>query len=465
MKITFHGAAQTVTGSRHLVEVNGRRILLDCGLFQGRRTEAEQRNRHMGFEAGTVDAVVLSHAHIDHCGAIPALVNHGFGGPVYATPATADLCAVMLRDSAHIQEKDIETVNRREGLRGDRAKKPLYTEEDAVRASKRFQRRNYRQPFEVAEGVTATFLDAGHILGAAMVRLDISEKGRRRSLLFTGDLGRDALPIVRDPEPVDRADILLLETTYGNREHPPIEDTEAQLVDLVKRTVDRQGKILIPAFAVGRTQQITYLLNNLSAEGRIPAVPVFVDSPLAIETTEVFRKHPDCWDPEMVNLLREKNDADPFGFRMLTYVHSADESKKLNSLDGPAIIIAASGMCESGRILHHLANHAQNERNTILIVGYQAEGTLGRRIVEGQVNLRILGRDVERRAQVVKMNALSAHAGRGELMKFYGGFKDRVRNLFLVHGEPAQSGPFAEWAREHSTAKVGIPGHGEAVDV
>jgi metallo-beta-lactamase family protein len=371
----------------------------------------------------------------------------------------------MLRDSAHIQEKDIETVNRREGLRGDRAKKPLYTEEDAVRASKRFQRRNYRRPFEVAEGVTATFLDAGHILGAAMVRLDIGEKGRRRSLLFTGDLGRDCLPIVRNPEPVDRADLLILETTYGDREHPPIEDTEAQLVDLVKRTVDRKGKILIPAFAVGRTQQITYLLNNLSAEGRIPPVPVFVDSPLAIETTEVFRKHPDCWDPEMVNLLREKNDADPFGFRMLTYVHSADESKKLNSLDGPAIIIAASGMCESGRILHHLANHAQNERNTILIVGYQAEGTLGRRIVEGQVNLRILGRDVERRAQVVKMNALSAHAGRGELMKFYRGFKDRVRNLFLVHGEPAQSGPFAAWAREHSTATVSVPGHGEAVEV
>src|SRR5262245_47855702 len=343
MKIAFYGAARTVTGSRHLLEVNGRRILLDCGLFQGRRDETDRLNRHMGFEAGAVDAVVLSHAHIDHSGALPALVKNGFGGPIHATPATADLCAVMLRDSAHIQEKDIEIVNRREGLRGDRAKKPLYTEEDADRASKRFHQQPYRRPFEVAEGVTAMFLDAGHILGAAMVKLDINEKGRRRTLVFTGDLGRESIPIIRDPEKIDRADILLMETTYGNRDHAPIEDIERDLADLVARTVERKGKILIPAFAVGRTQHITYLLNNLSASGRIPAVPVFVDSPLALEATEVFRKHPDCWDPEMVNLLREKNDADPFGFRMLTYVRSVEESRQLNDLDGPAIIISASG--------------------------------------------------------------------------------------------------------------------------
>jgi metallo-beta-lactamase family protein len=419
----------------------------------------------MGFDAGSVDAVVLSHAHIDHCGAIPAFINNGFKGPIQATAATTDLAAVMLRDSAHIQVKDVETINRREGLRGVHARKPLYTEEDAERAARRFRSQPYRRPFEVSEGVNATFLDAGHILGAAMVRLDISEKGRRRTLLFSGDLGRDCLPIVRNPEPVDRADILILETTYGNREHPPIEDTERQLCELVARTVDRKGKILIPAFAVGRTQHITYLLNNLSAAGRIPSVPVFVDSPLALETTDVFRKHPDCWDPEMVKLLREKNDADPFGFRLLTYLRTVEESRRLNDLDEPAIIIAASGMCESGRILHHLANHAQNERNTILIVGYQAEGTLGRRIVEGQTPLRILGREVERRAQVVKMNALSAHAGRGELQTFFRGFNNRVRNLFLVHGEPAQSEAFAAWAREHSTAAVTVPEHGASVEL
>jgi metallo-beta-lactamase family protein len=465
MKLTFHGAARTVTGSRHLVEINGRRILLDCGLFQGRRDEAEQRNRQMGFDAGEIDAVVLSHAHIDHSGAIPALVKNGFTGPVHATAATADLCHVMLRDSAHIQMKDVETINRREGRQGSKAKRPLYTEEDADRAVRLFRGQPFRRPFEVADGVIATFLDAGHILGAAMVRLEIREKGRRRTLLFTGDLGRDCLPIVRDPEKVDRADLLLLETTYGNREHPPIEDTEKQLCDLVTRTADRKGKILIPAFAVGRTQHITYLLNNLSSARRIPPVPVFVDSPLALEATEVFRRHPDCWDPEMVAALREKGDADPFGFRLLTYTRSVEESKRLNEFDGPAIIISASGMCESGRILHHLANHAQNDRNVILIVGYQAEGTLGRRIVEGETRLRILGREVERRAQVVKMNALSAHAGRGELQAFYQGFKNRVRRLFLVHGEPAQSEAFAGWAKEHSTATVEVPGQGESVEV
>ena len=465
MKLTFHGAARTVTGSRHLLEVNGHRILLDCGLFQGRREESEQRNRQMRFEAGSVDAVVLSHAHIDHSGAIPALVKNGFKGPIHATPATTDLCGVMLRDSAHIQEKDVETINRREGLTGNRAKKPLYTEEDALRAAKRFRNQPYHRPFEVADGVIATFLDAGHILGAAMVRLDISEKGRRRTLVFSGDLGRPSIPIVRDPEAIDRADILLMETTYGNREHPPIEDIEKQLCDLVRRAVDRKGKILIPAFAVGRTQHITYLLNNLATAGRIPSVPVFVDSPLAIEATDVFRKHPECWDPEMVKLLSEQHDSDPFGFKMLTYTRTVEESKKINDVDGPAVIISASGMCESGRILHHLANHAQNERNTIVIVGYQAEGTLGRRIVEGETRLRILGREVERRAPVVKMNALSAHAGNSELQKFYGGFRNRVRNLFLVHGEPAQSEGFAAWAKEHSTASVSVPDYGEAVEL
>ena len=465
MKIAFHGAARSVTGSRHLLEVNGKRILLDCGLFQGRREEAEHRNRQLGFDAGSVDAVVLSHAHIDHSGAIPALVKYGYAGLIHATPATADLCEVMLRDSAHIQERDVETVNRREGLTGARAKKPIYTEEDAARASKRFQQHRYHRPFEVGGGVIATFLDAGHILGAAMVRLDITEQGRRRTLLFSGDLGRDCLPIVRDPEHVDRADILLLETTYGNREHPPIEDIERDLCDLVNRTVDRKGKMLIPAFAVGRTQQITYILNNLSAAGRIPPVPVFVDSPLALETTEVFRKHPDCWDPKMVKLLRERKDADPFGFRMLKYLRTSEESKRLNDLDGPAIIIAASGMCESGRILHHLANHAQNDRNVILVVGYMAEGTLGRRLVEGETRLRILGREVERRAKVVKMNALSAHAGRADLQKFYAGFKNTVRNLFLVHGEPEQSEAFAAWAREHSSASVSVPDNHESVEL
>jgi metallo-beta-lactamase family protein len=454
-----------VTGSRHLLEVNGRRVLLDCGLVQGRREESARRNQDLGFEARTVDAVVLSHAHIDHSGALPALVKRGFGGRIHATAATSDLADVMLKDSAHIQTKDAEIVNRRERREGTKLLKPLYTLEDAEQASKQFTPHPYGQRFPVIEGVTASFHDAGHILGAAIVKLEIEERGRRQTVVFTGDLGRDCLPIVKKPEILDRADTLLIESTYGNREHPAFEAIENSFCDLVNRVVGRKGKIIIPAFAVGRTQQITYILNNLSNAKRIPAVPVFVDSPLAFEATEVFRRHPDCWNPEMVRALREARDGDPFGFRMLRYVKTADESKKLNDLDGPAIILSASGMCESGRILHHLANHLQNERNVLLIVGYQAEGTLGRRLLDGATRVFILGREVERRAQVLKMNELSAHAGRGELETYVRGFQNRVRNLFVVHGEPPQSEPFAAWATSNTSAEVRVPGLGEAFEI
>ncbi len=465
MKISFHGAARSVTGSRHLLEVNGKRVLLDCGLVQGRRDEAFKRNQNLGFAGRDVDAVILSHAHIDHSGSIPSIVKAGFGGRIHATAATSDLAEVMLRDSAHIQEKDCEIVNRREGRQGDKARKPLYTIEDATQAGRQFAPHPYRQVFTVVDGVTASFHDAGHILGAAIVRIEVNERGRKQVIVFSGDLGRDCLPIVKAPELLESADTLLLETTYGNREHAPFVDIERDFADLVSRVVARQGKIIIPSFAVGRTQQITFMLNNLSNQKRIPDVPVFVDSPLSMEATEVFRRHPDCWNPEMVQSLREARDADPFGFRMLRYVRSADESKKLNTLDGPAVIISASGMCESGRVLHHLANHLPNERNVLLIVGYQAEGTLGRRLVEGAEKVFILGREVERRAAVVKMNALSAHAGRDELQGWYGRFQNRVRNLFLVHGEPAQSEPFGEWARQNSSAKVSIPGLGESFEI
>ena len=465
MKISFHGAARSVTGSRHLIEVNGRRVLLDCGLVQGRREESARRNRDLGFDARTVDAVVLSHAHIDHSGALPALVKRGFGGRIHATAATTDLADVMLKDSAHIQQKDAEIVNRRERREGAKLLKPLYTLEDAEQASRQFAPHPYGQNFAVMDGVTASFHDAGHILGAAIVKLEIEERGRRQTVVFTGDLGRDCLPIVKKPEILDRADTLLIESTYGNREHPPFETIENQFCDLVNRVVARKGKIIIPAFAVGRTQQITYILNNLANAKRIPAVPVFVDSPLAFEATEVFRRHPDCWNPEMVKALREARDGDPFGFRMLRYVKTAEESKKLNDLDGPAIILSASGMCESGRILHHLANHLQNERNVLLIVGYMAEGTLGRRLLDGAQRVFILGREVERRAQVLKMNELSAHAGRGELEAYVRGFQNRVRNLFIVHGEPPQSEPFAAWAKSNTSATVNVPGLGEGFDI
>ncbi len=465
LKITFHGAARGVTGSRHLLEVNGRQILLDCGLFQGRRDEAAARNSRFGFDPAMVDAVVLSHAHIDHSGALPPLVRGGFRGPIYATPATADLGDVMLRDSAFIHERDIEFLNRREGLTGRHAKQPLYTVADAEEAARRFQRRPYGQTFDVSDGVRVTFRDAGHILGSAMVVIDAQEQGRKCTIVFTGDLGRPGLPIVRDPESPTSADVLIMESTYGNRTHKPVKDIESDFATLVRGVVDRKGKLLIPAFAVGRTQQITHMLNNLCNRGELPQVPVFVDSPLAAEATRVFREHPECYDDEMKAILARDKDADPFGFRMLRYLRTADESKSLNDLDGPAIIIAASGMCEHGRILHHVANHVQNPRNVLLFVGYQAEGTLGRRLTEGSKVARIYGRDFDVRAEVLKVDALSAHADRPGLERTFNAFGNRLRKLFVVHGEPAASDEFAAWARGSSSTTVHVPSPAESVEI
>ncbi len=465
MKLTFHGAARGVTGSRHLLEVDGRRVLLDCGLFQGRRDETTIRNTQLGFDPKGVDAVVLSHAHIDHSGAIPALVKLGWRGRIYATPATADLADVMLRDSAFVQERDCEFINKREGLSGQHARRPLYTVADAEEAAKRFERRPYWQTFDVTDGVRATFHDAGHILGSAIVRIEAVERGRRATIVFSGDLGRDCLPIVRSPEKLAEADVLLLESTYGNREHRPFADVEQELAALVRRTVERKGKIIIPAFAVGRTQQITYTLNNLVNRGALPDVPVFIDSPLATEATRVFREHPECYEKEMTERLRKDSDSDPFGFRRCTYLRTKEESQRLNDHDGPAVIVSASGMAEHGRILHHIANHAQNERNVICFVGYQAQGTLGRRLVEGQRRVRVYGREIDVRASVVRFDALSAHADRPELEAYYRGFQNRVRHLFVVHGEADAADAFGTWARENSSAKVHVPELGESVEM
>jgi metallo-beta-lactamase family protein len=465
MKLTFHGAARGVTGSRHLVEVNGRKFLLDCGLFQGRREESIVRNSHFGFDAADIDAVVLSHAHIDHSGAIPALVRNGFRGPVYATPATADLAQVMLRDSAFIQERDVEFINKREGLSGKHAKKPLYTVQDAEEAIRRFVHKPYWETFDVVDGARATFHDAGHILGSAIARLELSERGRRTTLVFTGDLGRDCLPIVRSPERLAQADVLVIESTYGNREHKPIADVENEFADLVRATAARKGKLIIPAFAVGRTQNLTYMLNNLTNAGRLPDVPVFVDSPLAADATSVFRNHPECWEKEMLDRLKRDGDRDPFGFSRLRYLRTKEESKTLNDLDGPAIIIAASGMCEHGRVLHHVANHIEDPRNVVCFVGYQAEGTLGRRLVEGARQVRVYGREVDVRAQVRRFDALSAHADRNELAAYVRGFDNKVRQAFVVHGEQEASETFARWMRESTPAKTHVPGQAESVEI
>ena len=447
MKLAFHGAARSVTGSRHLLEAAGKRVLLDCGLVQGRRDESFHRNRNFGFDPCALDAVVLSHAHIDHSGAIPALVKAGFHGPIYATPGTSDLAEVMLLDSGAIQERDVEIVNKFEGTK----REPLYTQDDARKAAKLFKDIPYGQPREILPGITIDFHDAGHMLGSSVVRVRADHK----TVVFSGDLGRASLPILKTPELLSGADALIIESTYGNRTHPPEEDEERDLAEIINRVAGRQGKILIPAFAVGRAQHITYRLKKL--QGKIPAIPVFVDSPLAADVTEIYRRHPECHEPGTWD------KGDPFGFGMLRYTRSAEESKRLNTLDGPAIIIAASGMVENGRILHHVANHGPVARNLILFVGYQAEYTLGRRILEGQKLVRVYGREVEIRAEIAKMNGLSAHADRGGLEAMVRAHARTLKHVFVVHGEVAQAEAFAGWARETTMANTHVPALGETV--
>jgi metallo-beta-lactamase family protein len=449
MKLAFHGAARSVTGSRHLLEAGGRRILLDCGLVQGRREESFHRNRNFGFDPRSVDAVVLSHAHIDHSGALPALVKSGFSGPVYSTPATGDLADLMLQDSAAIQERDIEYLNHREGTH----KEPLYRLDDAKAAARLMKDVPYGQALEVSPGVRLSFHDAGHMLGSSLVLIET--EGKR--LVFTGDLGRAALPILRSPELLSGAHSVIAESTYGNRRHAPEEDEERELAAIINRVAGRQGKILIPAFAVGRTQHITYRLKRL--QGRIPPVPVFVDSPLAANVTDVYRRHPECHEPGTWD------KGDPFGFGMLQYTRTAEESKRLNDMDGPAIIIAASGMCEHGRILHHLYAHGGYARNAILFVGYQAHHTLGRKILDGLKDVRVHGRELTLRAEILRMDGLSAHADRAGLEAFIRAHARSLRNAFIVHGEEEPAEAFAAWVREATGANTRVPALGDAVEI
>jgi metallo-beta-lactamase family protein len=430
----FWGAAQTVTGSLHLLEYDGGRLLLDCGLYQGRRAEANRLNRDFPVSPREVDAVLLSHAHIDHSGLLPKLYKEGFRGSVYCTHATRDLCAAMLADSAHIQEKDAEWVNRRERRRGSHRIEPLYGREDAEAVMERFVGTDYGTAFSPLPGLEAEYRDAGHILGSATIALTVREGGRTVKLGFTGDVGRAGRPILRDPQPMPDCDVLICESTYGGQTHEPAERAKDRLAHIVTDTARRGGKVIIPAFAVGRTQEIVFRLDELANEGRLPPVHVFVDSPLAVNVTEIFRAHPECYD----DALREYMVADPnpFGFSRLTYVRAVEESKKLNASRLPMVIISASGMCEAGRILHHLRNNVEDPRNTVLIVGYCAPHTLGRRIVERNREVRIFGEPYRLRAQVEVMNAYSAHADEPELVRFVGHLDaDRLRKIFLVHGD------------------------------
>jgi metallo-beta-lactamase family protein len=455
--LRFLGAAQEVTGSMHLLETAEGGVLIDCGMHQGRREESRERNRVLPKEAIAARAMILTHAHIDHSGSLPTLVRSGFKGTIWATPATRDLAAYMLRDSARIQEADAAYLNRAHGEEpGWQDVQPIYDENDAIAALSRFVAVPYRTPFHPLPGVTAMFLDAGHILGSAQVVVDLEEPERRR-VVFSGDLGRRGLPILRDPDLPDAANYVVMESTYGNRAHGSIKEVHDDLARAVNSTVAKKGKVLIPAFAVGRTQEIVYALSQLHQAGRIPEIPIFIDSPLAVNVTDVFRLHPECYDAELRQFI--ERGGDPFSFRSLRYIESREESIRLNDLAGPAIIISASGMCEAGRILHHLRNNVEDERNTVLIVGFQAQHTLGRRLVERRPRVRILGVERDVFANVVVLNAFSAHGDQHDL-RDYALHSRSARRVFLVHGEPDQQEPLKETLTKDGLS-VMIPKEGD----
>ncbi len=466
MKVQFLGAVRTVTGSMHLLTVNDSRILLDCGLVQGRRKESFERNRNLPFDPKTIDTMILSHAHIDHSGNIPSLVKNGFRGNIFTTPASRDLCSAMLRDSGHIQEQDTIYVNKKRARQGQEPLEPLYTVEDATASLGNFVSLGYDRPMLVAPGVTLSFRDAGHILGSAITVLDIQEGEKQTRLVFSGDLGRVGKPILRDPQPVENADYLIIESTYGDRRHPSIERTDENLRDVVLRTYQRDGKVIIPAFSVGRTQELVYALHRLIKARDLPELPVFVDSPLSVNVTEVFRLHPECYDEELKEFMADDRRHDPFGFHRLTYVRGVERSKELNFLREPAIIISASGMCEAGRILHHLKNNIEDPRNTVVIVGWQAPHTLGRRLVERKPKVTIFGEKYRLRAEVETINGFSAHADRDGLQDYVRQLgAERLKGVFVVHGEESASLAAASSFRDLGVQNTIVPQPGEEIQL
>ncbi len=439
MKLTFCGAAGTTTGSKHLIEVNGQRILLDCGLYQGRRKEAVERNRDFPFDPAKIDVVVLSHAHIDHSGNLPQLCKRGFTGNIYATPATRDLCSIMLPDAAHIHESDVMWLNRHRKQDNLPLLEPSYTMADAARCMRQFVSVGYHRPLPITDGVTMTFIDAGHVLGSAQVILDINDKqtGRKSRLLFSGDIGRPGNDLLIDAESSEKVDFVVMESTYGGRRHELATDASAHICQIVRRILQQKGKLIIPAFAVERTQQLLYTLDQLRHEHCFPMIPTFVDSPLAVKATEIFRLHVEDLKPSVREALFMRTD--PFGFEGLQLVRTVDESKSLNHIKGSAIIISASGMAESGRILHHLRNNVGNERNIILFVGYCAENTLGWKLREGHKHVNILGDEFEVNADIEVLDSYSGHADHDELLGWFDRVQGAKSRVFLVHGEPERS--------------------------
>lgn len=464
MKFTFCGAARTVTGSCHLLSMdNNRKVLFDCGLYQGRELDLKNFNESWKFEPEEIDYLVLSHAHIDHAGRIPKLVKDGFRGPIYCTYATRDLAAIMLMDSAFIQERDAEWRNKWNRKKGIKEKiEPLYSIEDVEMAMDMFIAVGYNKPIKTIDGSVLTFKDAGHILGSASVHLQVTNKGKRYSLGFTGDIGRPERPILRDPQPMDQVDYLICESTYGSKFHEDSPNEKLGLLNIIKETCElNKGKLIIPAFSVGRTQEIVYMIDQLHTEGRLPKIPIYVDSPLSINATSVFKAHPECYDSDILRYMQ--SDPNPFGFNSLHYIRDVEASKRLNDKEGPCVIISASGMATAGRIVHHIYNNIENARNTILIVGYCADGSLGARLAKGKKEVKIFGQSKQVKATVKTMHSFSAHGDQKEMIDFIDNQdRKKLKKIFLVHGDYNRQKEFSEALSENRFKSIEIPQLGES---
>ena len=469
MSIQFYslGAAQEVTGSKHIIEINGRPIMIDCGAFQGKRAEADEKNRTFTIAADKLDAVVLTHAHYDHCGLLPVLTKNGFNGNIYATPATRDLANLIMMDSAHIQARDAEYLKKQAKKKGEKFNwTPLYNDVDVAKTANQIVTVSYQRPMFIANNVSLQFFDAGHILGSAFANITINDEGKETRILFSGDLGRNEKPIIRNPETkLPAPDYLVLESTYGNRLHEHVEEALDQLAFIVQRVIERRGKLIIPSFAIERTQELIYYFHLLVDEDRIPEIPIYVDSPMATNATSIFQVHPECYDERIHEAFLEHHK-NPFGFNALSFISSVEESKALNKVPGPMIIISADGMCEFGRVVHHLANNISNANNTVLLVGYMAENTLGRRLMNGEKEVKIMDEYMKVKAAVENINAFSAHADYKETLAWLKKLDtSRLKKIFLVHGEKDAQEFLQNYLKENGFANIDIVKYGEVYDL
>ena len=461
MNITFYGAAKTVTGSCTMVEAAGKKFLVDCGMFQGKVTDQMLNYDDFPFDISSIDFVILTHAHIDHSGRIPKLYKAGYTGPIYATNATVDLCSIMLADSGHIQEKEIEWVNKKRRRAGKKENEPMYTAQDGIDSMKLFKGVDYNQKVTIDENISFTLIDAGHMLGSSIVLLDIAENGKTERVVFTGDLGNKNMPIIKDPTYIERADHLIMESTYGNRLHGKMEDQSEKFIDILFRTVERGGNLIIPSFAVGRTQEILYEINKYAAKeeykDKLKNIPVYVDSPLAVNATKIFEENPEYYDEDALEYLLKGDN--PIEFDNLHLITTSDESRALNEDPTPKVIISASGMCEVGRIKHHLKHNLYRPECTVLFVGYQATGTLGEKIQTGADVVKIFGEEIAVKAEIEYLDAFSGHADRDGLLEFIDKMQDKPKNIFINHGEFISQQVLKNYITEKFNIPVTIPNY------